>query len=152
MFAIRGGIAGDGVAGFKGEVGMVGVCVLPQASRNRRMSAALSSGGEEKLGGEGARGDMGFWVSGRVWLSNDSGDLGGGVDNGREDGGEEEVEEVSTVGGLAGGGLGVSWLEGCVVMGVRGRLFEQCISRWFWTTSLDITSIQTAHVYAILKL
>jgi hypothetical protein len=143
MFAIRGGIAGDGVAGFKGEVGMVGVGVLPQTSRNRH---------REKLGGEGARGDIGFWVSGRVWLSSDSADLRGGVDNGREDGGEEEVEEVSTVGGLAGGGTGVSWLEGWVVMGVRGRLFQRCISRWFWTSSLDITSIQTEHVYAILKL
>jgi hypothetical protein len=50
MFAIRGGIVGDGVAGFKGEVGMVGV--LPQASRNRRMSAAFTSGGGEKLGGQ----------------------------------------------------------------------------------------------------
>jgi hypothetical protein len=42
-------------------------------------------------------------VSGRIWLSSDSEDLGGGVDNGREDNGEEEVEEVSTVEGLAGG-------------------------------------------------
>jgi hypothetical protein len=42
MFSIRGGIAGDGVAGFKGEVGMVGLGMLPQASRNRRMSAALA--------------------------------------------------------------------------------------------------------------
>jgi hypothetical protein len=65
MFAMCGGIAGDGVVGLEGDAGAVGAGVLPQASRNRRMSASLVSGGE-KLGGEGARGDMGFWVSGRV--------------------------------------------------------------------------------------
>ena len=64
MFAMSGGIAGDGVVGLEGDAGAVGAGVLPQASRNRRMSASLVSG--EKLGGEGARGDMGFWVSGRV--------------------------------------------------------------------------------------
>jgi hypothetical protein len=85
------------------------------------------------------------------WLSSDSGNLGGGLDNGKEDDGEEEVEEVSTVEGLAGGGPGVSWLEGWVAMGVRGRRFARCISRWFCTSSLDITSIQTEHVYAILR-
>jgi hypothetical protein len=63
MFAMSGGIAGDGVVGLEGDAGAVGAGVLPQASRNRRMSASLVSGG--KLG-EGARGDMGFWVSGRV--------------------------------------------------------------------------------------
>jgi hypothetical protein len=66
MFAMSGGIAGDGVVGLVGDAGAVGAGVLPQASRNRRMSAALVSGGGEKLGGEGAEGDMGFCVSGRV--------------------------------------------------------------------------------------
>jgi hypothetical protein len=84
MFAIRGGIAGDGVAGFKGEVGLVGVGVLLHASRKRRMSSALASGGGEKLGGEGARGDIGFWVSGRIWLSSDSLVSGGGEKLGGE--------------------------------------------------------------------
>ena len=65
MFAIRGGIAGDGVAGFKGEVGMVGVGVLPQASRNRRMSAALTSGGGEKLGGQVG---VGCQVTQETWV------------------------------------------------------------------------------------
>ena len=104
MFAISGGIAGDGVVGFTGEVGTVGTGVLPQASRNRRISASLASGGGEKLGGEGARGDRGFWVSGKVRDSNEPGDVGGGVDSGRHDGGEDvdEVDRVSAMDGLVG--------------------------------------------------
>jgi hypothetical protein len=66
MFAMSGGIAGDGVVGLEGDAGAVGAGVVPQASRKRRISAALVSGGGEKLGGEGAMGDVGFWVSGRV--------------------------------------------------------------------------------------
>jgi hypothetical protein len=62
MFAIiSGGITGGGVVGFTGEVGAMGKGVFPQASRNRCISAALASGGGEKLGG-GAWGDRGFWV------------------------------------------------------------------------------------------
>ena len=66
VLPISGGIAGDGVVGFTGEVG---TGVFPQASRNPCISSALASGGGEKLGGEGAEGDIGFWVSGKVWES-----------------------------------------------------------------------------------
>jgi hypothetical protein len=129
MFAMSGGIAGDGVVGLEGDAGAGGAGVLPQASRNRRMSASLVSGGGEKLGGEGARGDMGFWVSGRVWLSTDSGDFGGGVDSGKDEGGEEDVEEVSTVEELDEDCTGESWLRGLVAVGVRARRLDRCISK-----------------------
>ena len=131
MFAIRGGIAGDGVAGFKGEVGLVGVGELPHASRNRRMSASLVSGGGEKLGGEGAEGDIGFWVSGKVCESKEAGEIGGGVESGRDDGGEEvaEVERASSVDGLVGTGSWETCSEGWEAVGVSGRWFDRCSSR-----------------------
>ena len=75
MFVMSGEIAGDVFFGLEGDAGTVGAGVSPQASRNRRMSAALVSEGGEKLSGEGARGVMEFWVSGRVWFSSDAGDF-----------------------------------------------------------------------------
>ena len=131
VLAISGGMAGDGVVGFTGEVGAVGTGEFPQASRNRRISSALASGGGEKLGGEGAEGDIGFWVSGKVWESKEAGEGGGGVDSGRDDGGEEaaEVERVSSVDGLVGIGSWEACSEGWEAIGVSGRRFERCSLR-----------------------
>ena len=131
MFAMSGGIAGDGVVGLEGDAGAVGAGVLPQASRNRRMSASLVSGGGEKLGGEGAEGDIGFWVSGKVCESKEAGEIGGGVESGRDDGGEEvaEVERASSVDGLVGTGSWETCSEGWEAVGVSGRWFDRCSSR-----------------------
>ena len=87
MFAISGGIAGHGVVGFAGEAGTVGAGVFPQPSRKQRITVAFALGRGGKFGGEGARGDMGFWVSGKDWESNEPGEVGGGVDSGRDDAG-----------------------------------------------------------------
>lgn len=145
MLAISGGIAGDGVLGL---IGAEGAGVFPQASRNRRMSAALVSGGGEKLGGDGALGDIGFWVSGRDWESREVGEVGGGEDMGRDDGGDEvaEVEKVSSVDGLVGSGSWEAWLSGSEAVGVSGMQFVRCSSRWSWTSSSVMTSMQTEHV------
>ena len=128
MLAISGGIAGDGVIGL---IGSEGAGMFPQASRNRRMSAALVSGGGGKLGGEGAEGDIGFWVLGKVWESKEVGEVGGGVNSGRDDGGEEvaEVERVSSVDELVGIGSWEACSEGWEAVGVSGRRFERCSSR-----------------------
>ena len=49
--------------------------------------------------------------------------------SGKDDGGEEDVEEVSTVEGLDGVGSGESWLQGSVAVGVRARRLDRCISK-----------------------
>jgi hypothetical protein len=51
------------------------------------------------------------------------------VDSGKDDGGDDVVEEVSAVGGLDGVGSGESWLRGLVPVGVRARRLERCISK-----------------------
>jgi hypothetical protein len=74
------------------------------------------------------------------------------VDRGREDGGEDEVDEVSTVEGLDVVGSGELWLQGLLVVGVRARRLERCISKCCWTSSVVITSEQTEQVWAIWRL
>jgi hypothetical protein len=51
------------------------------------------------------------------------------VDRGREEGGEDEVDEVSTVEELDEDGSGELWLQGLLAVGVRARRLDRCISK-----------------------